>query len=463
MDFCSKNLNCIILAAGDGKRMHAAGSKVLCEVSGKPMLFWVIDAVRKSDIRKICVISGNDDVKKAACGCDIAEQTERLGTGHAVLCGKSFLQENSGNTLVLNGDAPFLDSAAILGALELHLSGDNSVTVIGSHADYPVGHDRIVRSGNKLSAIIRDSDCASAQSEFKEIDTGAYWFKTSDLISALECKKAQDKNGEYSLSETVLSLLDDKKNIGCFISSDSSMALSGKTPSDLLAMNNISNRRAIEKHLGNGVHFIGTDGVAIGPDVTIEAGATILPGCMLYGSTHIASGAKIGPNSLLVNVTIGNDSVFNASQGFDSTIGSCVKIGPYVHLRPDSIIDNNVKIGDFVEVKNSHIGEGTSLAHLTYIGDSDIGRFCNFGCGVVVVNYDGEVKNRTVVGDYAFIGCNTNLVAPVSVGNGAYTAAGTTVTHDVPDGALAVGRARQTTIEGWAAKKLKKYIEKKSK
>ncbi len=195
-------------------------------------------------------------------------------------------------------------------------------------------------------------------------------------------------------------------------------------------------------------------------DVEIEPGAVILPGTILYGKTFIGAGATIGPNSLVSSSSVGAGTVFNSSQAYDCRIGAHAKIGPFVQIRPDSVIDDKVKIGDFVEVKNSHIGEGTSVAHLTYVGDADVGRHCNFGCGVVFVNYDGEKKSRTTVKDYAFVGCNTNLIAPVTVGEAAYTAAGVTITKDVPDGALAVGRPETRIIEGWAAKKLRKYIEK---
>lgn len=219
----------------------------------------------------------------------------------------------------------------------------------------------------------------------------------------------------------------------------------------------------IAKHEKNGVEFLLTHGIVIDPEVTIGKGTQILPGTILCGNTKIGENCVIGPNSMVTNCTFGDGVVFNASQATDSVVEDGAKIGPFTQLRPDSHICKKVKIGDFVEVKNSTVGEGTSIAHLTYIGDSDVGRHVNFGCGVVTVNYDGESKNRTTVGDYAFIGCNTNLIAPVKVGNGAYTAAGSTINKDVPDGDLAVARARQENKSGWAEKKLTAYIEKHSK
>ena len=218
-----------------------------------------------------------------------------------------------------------------------------------------------------------------------------------------------------------------------------------------------------EKHLDAGVEFISRTCICIDSDVVIAAGATIMPGTILKGNTVIGTGSVIGPNSFLEDTIIGDNVSFAQSVGRNSSVADGSQIGPFVQLRPDSIIGKNVHIGDFVEVKNSTIGDGTAVAHLTYIGDADIGKHCNFGCGVVIVNYDGEIKSRTTVGDYCFIGCNTNLVAPVKLGNGAYTAAGSTITDDVVAGSLAIARAKQVNKEGWAESKLSAYMAKKQK
>ncbi len=217
------------------------------------------------------------------------------------------------------------------------------------------------------------------------------------------------------------------------------------------------------KHVAAGVIFLSQDGILIDDEVVIEKGATILPGTILRGKTIIEAGCVIGPNSLLQDVKIGQNAIVNASQCYESTIGKGASVGPFSHLRPGSVVGENVHIGDFVEIKNSTIGKGTSVSHLTYIGDADVGKGCNFGCGVVVTNYDGVSKNRTVVGDYAFIGCNTNLVPPINIGNGAYTAAGSTITKDVPEDALAIERGTQINKEGWAKQKLSAYVQKKKK
>ena len=215
-----------------------------------------------------------------------------------------------------------------------------------------------------------------------------------------------------------------------------------------------------ERHLAAGVVFYSQDGILIDESVEIAPGAQILPGTILRGGTKIGANSVIGPGSVLENVAVGENVRFNASQGYDSVIDAGANIGPFVHIRPNSHIGEGVHIGDFVEIKNSTVGAGTSVSHLTYVGDSDVGKYCNFGCGVVTVNYDGASKNRNTIGDYAFIGCNTNLVAPVKVGEGAYTAAGSTITEDVPAGALGIARARQVNKPEWARPKLQKFIEK---
>ncbi len=217
-----------------------------------------------------------------------------------------------------------------------------------------------------------------------------------------------------------------------------------------------------QKHLENGVEFL-SDAVYIDPEVEIAPGAVILPGCILRGHTSVAAGCVIGPNTLLEDTAVGEDSTVNASQCYRSTLGKNNRIGPFTHVREGTVTAEGVHLGAYVETKNAHFAKGNTVSHLTYIGDAEVGKYCNFGCGTVTCNYDGEGKYRTVIGDYAFIGCNTNLVAPVTVGDGAFTAAGSTIGQDVPAGALAIERGKQHNIEGWAEKKLQKYVAKKKK
>ncbi len=460
----TSNLNCVILAAGEGKRMFSASSKVLCEVTYKPMLLWVTDAAKSAGISDICIVVSNKDVEKAVekQQFNISYQNERLGTGHAVICAKDFLEPlGDGDTLILYGDAPFIDKQTIEQSLLQHQKDNNAVTVISAVIDNPKGYGRIVRTGGKLSSIVEDLDCDDMTATIKEINSGCCWFKTSELLSALSLITNDNKKGEYYLTDAVKILISNGKNAGCFVAETPDVTLGANNPIDLLNLNDMASERAIMKHLLNGVHFVKKDGIIIGPDVEIEPGATILPNTIIYGRCRIGTGAVIGPNSVLNNTDIGEYSTFNSSQSNDATVGNNVSIGPFVQLRPNTTIEDDVKIGDFVEIKNSVVGKGTSVAHLTYIGDTDVGKHCNFGCGVVTVNYDGEKKHRSTIEDYVFVGCNTNIIAPTVIGEAAYTAAGTTVTGEVPAGSLAIDRGKMVIKQDWAKNKLEKYIEKK--
>ena len=456
-------VGCVILAAGEGKRMHAKGSKVMCEVAMKPMLRWVIDAAHHAGIEDVCIVASSDDVRRAASDCVICEQTERLGTGHAVMCASSFLEGRGGDTLVLCGDAPFVSAEVIEAALAQHRAQGCDVTVISAVLDDPAAYGRIVREGDEVLGIVEAVDCTAEQRAIREINSGAYWFRTEALLTALKGLKNDNVQKEYYLTDSLSVIRGGSGRAGCYTAPNGDVVLGANDPTNLLLLNELAKQRIIAKHLENGVHFIGLDGIVIGPDVEIAPGAEILPGTILYGKTRIGAGSIIGPNSLLEDAVVGENTQFNASQGRQCRIGSGVTVGPFAHLRPDAVIGDGAKLGDFVEVKNATVGEGTSVAHLTYIGDSDIGRHCNFGCGVVFANYDGENKYRSEIGDYAFIGCNTNIISPVHIGSRVYAAAGTTITKDVPDGALAIGRPETRIIEGWGDRKLQSYVQKKSK
>jgi bifunctional UDP-N-acetylglucosamine pyrophosphorylase/glucosamine-1-phosphate N-acetyltransferase len=451
--------NAIILAGGQGKRMKADMPKPLFRILGEPMLEWVIGACEKAGISDICVVKGY----KAEMIDEYLDrryetvlQAERLGTGHAVMQAVSFLKKNSGSdTLVLCGDAPFIDSQTINDALARHRADGNSVTVITAELEEPAGYGRIIRSANGISSIVEEKDATAEQKKIKEINSGAYWFRTDDLIDSLNSLTTDNAQGEYYLTDTIYILLGKGKKAGAFISQNPDVVLGVNDRKGLLRLNKTARENIIEKHLENGVEFTCTDGITIGRDVIIGEGTQILSGTVLSGKTVIGEGCVIGPDCIIENSTVGNDTKLNYVQCYDSKIENNVKIGPFVQIRPGSHIKSGAKIGDFVEIKNSVIGEETAVAHLTYVGDSDVGGCVNFGCGVVTVNYDGEKKSRCTIEDNAFIGCNTNLIAPVTVGKGAYTAAGSTITKDVPADALAIERGDTRTVEGYAARKLR--------
>ncbi|MCL1824252.1 MAG: bifunctional UDP-N-acetylglucosamine diphosphorylase/glucosamine-1-phosphate N-acetyltransferase GlmU, partial [Oscillospiraceae bacterium] len=436
---------CVILAAGDGKRMNSANPKVLMHVLFEPMLGWVLDSVREAGINdeNVGVITGSSADKVAEYLKGKGQyrtflQAERKGTGHAVMQAEKMLSELCGDVLVLCGDAPFMDAKTINDAYKLHKEQDSDVTVITANVDPAGNYGRIKRDANTalLSAIVEMKDCSPEELKITEVNSGAYWFKTERLMWALPQLENNNNSGEFYLTDTVEIL---KKKASTFKADDSIIVLGANDRKQLRSLNDMMTKKINDRHYIAGADIIGQN-VIIGKDVKIGRDTLLMPNTIIRGQTEIGSGCVIGPNTQINNCKIGNNVYLNCVQAFDSEIGNNVKAGPFVHIRPGTKLHNNVKIGDFVEIKNSEIGEGTALAHLTYIGDSDVGKNVNFGCGTVTANYDGLEKYRTKIGDNAFIGCNTNLIAPVEVGENASTAAGSTIAENVPPSALAIER-----------------------
>ncbi len=460
----------VILAGGSGKRMKSDSPKVLHEVLGKPMLEWVIDSCREAGIERVCIVKGfasemiDEYLTNSGKDIETVMQAERLGTGHAVMMATDFIaRDPDGDIIVLYGDAPFIDSDAILASLNEHERTNASVTVITAKVMKPFGYGRIIRENGdkgKILGIVEQKDCSPVQTMINEINSGCYWFKASDLLSALPKLERNNAQGEYYLTDTLSILLNEGKEVSGYIVPDNRAVLGANDRKGLLELNEVAKKKIIEKHLENGVEFVSTDGVLISPDAEIGEGTRIMPSTIIFGKTKIGKGCVIGPNTRLTDVTVGDHTTLDNVVAKESKVGDHVNIGPFVQLRPNSVIEDYAHVGDFVEIKNSVIGKGTSVSHLTYVGDSDVGKNVNFGCGVVTVNYDGSKKARCVIKDDAFIGCNTNLVAPVTIGEAAYTAAGSTITKDVPDGALAIERSTLEIKKDYALKKLTRHLEK---
>lgn len=444
----------IILAAGDGKRMKSLNPKPMLEVLFKPMAVWVTDAARQAGIENLCIVCPPNEKMQDyfAQTCEIAVQREKLGTGHAVMQARAFIEKHiGGEIVVLNGDAPFCGGDTIRAACDFHVQNKNDVTVITARMSNPFGYGRIVRDENGLERIVEQKEADAATARINEINSGAYVFNAQSLLTALDRLTNNNTAGEYYLTDTVGLIKANGGRADAFDAQDENIVLGANDPVQLYELNKRANEKSVCAQMEKGVRFVSLDGIVIAADAQIGADTTILPGTIIKPGCVIGSGCVIGPNSLLEKCRIGSGSVINASQVCNSRVGDNVKIGPFTQLRAGCDVKDNAKIGDFVEVKNSVIGEKTSVAHLTYIGDSDVGGGVNFGCGVVTVNYDGKNKHRTTIGNNAFVGCNANLIAPVTVGDGAYIAAGSTITDNVESGDMAIARARQVNKKGYAA------------
>lgn len=456
--------NCaVILAAGQGTRMKSAKPKVLAEVLFKPMIDWVTDAATHAGIDDICLVTGfkREMIDEHFGGrFETVEQTELLGTGHAVMAAADFIKAHiPGNVLVINGDAPLIPAETLKAALDFHIAANNAATVITAKVENPFGYGRIIRSRDgKLKKIVEEKEASQPEKIVNEVNSGAYWFTSSVLLESLEgiIEKHDRKNDraiEYHITDAVEVILEKGLNAVAYDADSPDIVLGANDRAQLWQLNEIARRHILKKHMLNGVSIPCTDGVIIAPDVKIKADTQILPGTIIKGSTVIGEGCEIGPNSLLEDSVVGDNVSLNSVQCYSSEIKSGAHIGPFVRVRPGSVVGEGVKVGNFVELKNSVIGDRTSIAHLTYIGDSDVGSGVNFGCGCATANYDGKSKARTRIGDNAFIGCDTCLVAPVQVGDNAYTAAGSVITEDVPDNALAIARAKESVKKDWVKKK----------
>ncbi len=443
----------IILAAGEGKRMYSKKPKVLHEICGRTMLGHVCNAAREAGIKDLVVVIGHggEEVQKSLKDVNFAYQTEQLGTGHAVMQAERFIKD--GTVFVLCGDTPLLKGDTLKKAYEYHKTSNYQATVLTSIFNNPYNYGRIIREGDYVTGIVEERDADSLQKEIREINSGIYIFEGSLLKKHLKQLENDNDQSEYYLTDIIKIFTQNNYKVGAFLIKDANEVMGVNNRMQLSEAEFLMRKAINENHMLKGVTIIDSLSTYIDITVNIEKDVTILPGCVISGSTCIKEDAEIGPNSQIVNSYIDKGVKVKSSIVMDSRIGENTSIGPFAYLRPGNIVGKNAKIGDFVEMKNSNFGNNSKASHLTYIGDGDVGNNVNIGCGVVFVNYDGKEKHRTTVEDYSFIGCNTNLIAPVKVGINTYIAAGTTVTKDVPDENLAVGRVKQENKDGWVKRK----------
>lgn len=446
----------IILAAGEGTRMKSDIPKTLHKVCGKEMIKYVIEAAKNSGIEKNIVVLGHGKEKVGnnikGMGVSTVEQPidegAPYGTGFAVMAAEYYIDDGD-TVLILVGDGPLIRKETLQSFMKYHEDKEYAASVMTSIIDNPKGYGRIVRNEDlSIMNIVEEKDASEDIKKICEINTGIYCFNGKLLKYALSKIGTNNSQGEYYLTDTIQVLNNEGYKIGGWVLEDSSDIKAVNDRVQLSEVTKIMQERINKKLMLSGVTIIDPDHTYIEDSVVIGNDTVIYPGTFLEGNTVIGSHCTIGPNTRIISSTVKNNVSIESSKVIEAEIHDGTTVGPFAYLRPETVLGKNVKIGDFVEVKKSTIGNNSKSSHLAYIGDAEIGNDVNIGCGVVFVNYDGKKKHKTFVGDGAFIGSNSNLVAPVNIKPGGYVACGSTITDDVEEGDLAIARARQVNKKG---------------
>lgn len=455
----------VVLAAGAGTRMASDTPKVLHTLAGRSMLSHCLRAVAAVRPAHLVVVLGHQSDRIApavaeladtlGCSIDIALQEQQFGTGHAVLCGLSALPGDFAGTLVVtSGDIPLLDAATLQDLIDAHRAAPAAVTVLTTTLADPTGYGRILHTQDgEITAIVEQTDATPSQAQIREVNAGVYAFDIVPLRSALHRLDSDNAQHERYLTDVIGIVRADGHAVHARHVDDATLVAGVNDRVQLAALAAELNRRIVTAHQLAGVTVVDPATTWIDIDVTVGRDTVIAPGTQLLGRTSVGAHATIGPDSTLADVQVGDGASVVRSHAQSSTIGAGATVGPFSYLRAGTVLGADGKLGAFVEVKNSTIGTGTKVPHLTYVGDADIGEHSNIGASSVFVNYDGETKRRTTIGSHVRTGSDTMFVAPVTVGDGAYTGAGTVVREDVPPGALAVSAGPQRNIEGWVQRK----------
>lgn len=447
----------MILAAGKGTRMKSSLPKVLHEAVYHPILSYVLRAAKEVGADDICTVIGHgaEEVRAAFEGqTSFVLQKEQKGTGHAVREGLSAFEDHEqGTVLVLCGDTPLLRGETLERLCACHESNGAAVTVMTARLENPFGYGRIIRGEDgDLLRIVEQRDATEEERAVSEINSGVYCFDLSFLRDAVFKLQNDNDQGELYLTDTIAIARKEGRKAAAFLIDDFEEVKGINDRIQLAEAAKILRRRKAAELMAGGVTLVDPDSISIDPWAEIGEDTVIEPFTVIKGRTKIGKGCTIGPDSELTDSVVGDRVRFWRSAAVEAAIGDGCNIGPFTYLRPHTELKEQVKVGDFVEIKNSCIGKGTKIPHLTYIGDSDVGSGCNIACGTITCNYDGFDKTRSTIGDDVFVGCNVNLVSPVKVEDGAYIAAGSTITRDIPKDALAVAREKQSNKEGWAAR-----------
>ena len=450
-------LTVLVLAAGLGKRMRSRTAKLLHPLWGRPLVVWVFDALQPLDPRRQIAVLGHQAgaVRDALAAYPIEEvlQEEQRGTGHAVLVARSLL-DRDGDLLVLNADLPLLRAEVLSAFLAAHRQAGATLSLLTTHPADPTGYGRVVRSGDQVMRIVEESDAGEDERAIGEINCGVYLARAADLLDALDRLTTDNAQGEYYLTDVVEGFAAAGKPVQAIVHPDAREVLGVNDRRGLAEAFDILRRRKLDVLMQEGVTLLDPERTYIDPRVHVGRDTVIYPGVWVEGDSAIGENCTIRPNVYLDEVRIGNDVTIKNSCVISRTeIRDRAQVGPFAHLRPGTYLSEEVKVGNFVETKKAFLGAGSKASHLSYLGDAELGAGVNVGAGTITCNYDGTAKHRTIMEDGVFIGSDTQLVAPVRIGAGAYVGAGSTVTRDVPPGALALSRAPQRNIKGWVDRK----------
>ncbi|MEU3722926.1 bifunctional UDP-N-acetylglucosamine diphosphorylase/glucosamine-1-phosphate N-acetyltransferase GlmU [Streptomyces sp. NPDC031705] len=452
----------VVLAAGEGTRMKSATPKVLHEICGRSLVGHVVAASRELDPAHLVVVVGHarEQVTAHLAGIDAgvrtAVQYEQNGTGHAVRMALEELGESpAGTVIVVCGDTPLLTGETLRALADTHEADGNAVTVLTAEVPDSTGYGRIVRDPGTgaVTAIVEHKDATDAQRAIREINSGVFAFDGALLADALGKVRTDNSQGEEYLTDVLGILREAGHRVGAAVGSDHRQILGINNRVQLAEARALLNARLLERAMLAGVTVVDPASVFVDVTVTFGQDAVVHPGTQLLGATHIGEGAEVGPNTRLKDTRVGAGARVDNTVADGAVVGDQASVGPFAYLRPGTNLGVKAKAGTYVEMKNATIGEGTKVPHLSYVGDATIGEYTNIGAASVFVNYDGEHKHHTTVGSHCKTGSDNMFVAPVTIGDGAYTAAGSVITKDVPPGALAVARGQQRNIEGWVARK----------
>ena len=452
----------VILAAGQGTRMKSSLPKVLHRVAGRSMVEHVLRTAGSLSPATITLVVGHgaEAVQLALegrQGLQFALQVPQLGTGHALRQAEPLLAGRAGTLVLLSGDVPLLSASTLRRLLDTHQAAGAAATVLTAVVERPYGYGRIIRTGGRIARIVEEQDASAAQRRVREINSGIYAFDVAPLFDALRTIAARNAQGEYYLTDVIALYRRRKLPVETLIVDDPREIRGVNSRSELAEVSAVMRQNKNEELMAAGVTLVDPATTYIDPDVEVGADTVIHPGVVIQGHSRIGSGCeihayvRIADSELADRVTIHNFCLLVGARVADGAV-----VGPFAHLRPATVVGPGARVGNFVELKKTTLGAGSKASHLSYLGDATIGANVNVGAGTITCNYDGQQKHETVIEDDAFIGSDTQLIAPVRVGKGAYVGAGSSITADVPPGALGIARGRQTNVEGWAAERKRK-------